>query len=1672
MTNPRRQGPSPGNTGNRPTMAPIRASNRLQGISPSQNLPRTPEGNHSRDDEPINNPSTSEEPQPSSRPRTVTNVRLAPSPTSTDSNIRTPTEGETQVDNQDTTEYPNAHDDPDPPNFDATQEEKEARNKMIRDYGEEMLAAYRETSFEGRDLWEDFLTAFRPHSIKTWNRSAQARWTCFLRERGVHVGTDRNVRRGQNLIDLLYRMDHIGSDKSTTIARPSVSNPTDRTNEYGLRGSGRYIDAARDTEGVICNAATKDGDATPPDDSDSSETSSDDGKKDIPRRTQERAAIQTDNRTQRGERNSLGINGLMKAYNGKTTFAGGWDEDLDNCLDIFFTLANMCELTDAERLKSLPVMLSGDALTYFSNHASKCTTFDSATSLLRKWYNSDEKKARILTEWQSMTLSNYMAKSPKESEVSVFRTFVAKLMSLQKQLDPSYHDDSFLRDRLLTAVDLPAVQVTLRDRMPRSSQQAVNRIANQLCDRPRSAGSIAACATLDDSDGEANAEANYSLGKVYGGEAKGVPKKPWKAKRNGRPYRSRHPRKRLSPDWIRGVKGCFVCGQDHRASTRHSREEVTSAINKLKSRHPQALLTVEDMAAVVELANDPHTESTSEEEVRWAVDTDDDETAEVLLASVTEEDSQDLEMAFANSAFLHGRTYSEDMDSALAVMNEQLAKRDSDQFEGVRLDTAANRRSVMSIRQYEAYQKEFGLRVPIRATERRTLRGIGGHGTIVGEAMIQIPFGDLGLVIDVTFTILEEDVPSLLSNRDMIDNGLDLSLQGRYLYKGSRKQPLALENYFLIYRWKAGTTPFALYSEGELRRIHRGFGHPSVRATEKLLERAAGENIDEDTRKALQQLERGCHTCRRYAGSPRRFKLTIGTGSLKFNHRIVADTMFINSRPVVHIVDEATHFTAAAFLKTQTTAELWRTICNLWCNVYMGPPDFLSVDQGTPYVSKEMKENLSAAGVTLDEAPVETPGAIGLVERYHSPLRKAYEKIRASLTREKATDADCLRMAVFANNSTIGPEGLCPMMLVFGAVPRPARASPAPTQIERQTAIEQAKKEVVKEQAKRRLAFALRHPSGPKGKERSERLRKLPAGSPVLIYRTKTKSWEGPFKFISIEDETAVVQLNRGRKIFRSTCVRPLVDSDLEHDHEETTAWLASGKRKDGDIVRKKITKEKQAAVTYEDSRMAELKGLVDDGTFRPVKLTTLKKDQRIFGSRFVDDLKRVGESLKRKSRLVAQNYSDDEATCIPTKAPTVQRFTQRLAMALASSLPGTTTYTRDVTQAYIQSKTNLEREVYIRAPKELGLPADYVLKVEKPLYGIPESGLHWYLTYLSHHVDNLGMNRARTDPCLLYRHKDNEIDGIILLQVDDTLGIATERFLKDEEKESKAFRCKERVVVGKTPISFNGLQLRMDTDRRGFISQPDKISNLKAASNQAEFASIRALAQYIGVNSRPDLCAPVQLIAPGGEPASKGEYKMLDKAVNFAKETIMQGLTFVHIDLNTARIVLMTDASFANAKGFRTQLGYLILLADDEGRCNIIHYGSNRCKRIARSVMAAEIQALVLGFDFAFVIRDMVEELTRRSVPIEAIIDSKTMFNVIARDGQTTERRLQIDIFALRQSYDNGELRRISWIPGTANPADALTKPVLNTRSPLFKLMQTNRLTKGALGWAMSRNN
>lgn len=61
------------------------------------------------------------------------------------------------------------------------------------------------------------------------------------------------------------------------------------------------------------------------------------------------------------------------------------------------------------------------------------------------------------------------------------------------------------------------------------------------------------------------------------------------------------------------------------------------------------------------------------------------------------------------------------------------------------------------------------------------MRGIGSRHTGVGTELVEISFTLLGIVPDVTFHIMDVNVPSLPSLKDMLDTDLDISITERKL---------------------------------------------------------------------------------------------------------------------------------------------------------------------------------------------------------------------------------------------------------------------------------------------------------------------------------------------------------------------------------------------------------------------------------------------------------------------------------------------------------------------------------------------------------------------------------------------------------------------------------------------------------------------------------------------------------------------------------------------------------------------------------------------------------------------------------------------------------------------------------------------------------------------------
>lgn len=66
-------------------------------------------------------------------------------------------------------------------------------------------------------------------------------------------------------------------------------------------------------------------------------------------------------------------------------------------------------------------------------------------------------------------------------------------------------------------------------------------------------------------------------------------------------------------------------------------------------------------------------------------------------------------------------------------------------------------------------------------------------------------------------------------------------------------------------------------------------------------------------------------------------KVPIASNALHFNHLPQVDNTFLDGKPVVQMVDEATYFAADRFIKMQITAVVWNVLLKMSFLIYMGP---------------------------------------------------------------------------------------------------------------------------------------------------------------------------------------------------------------------------------------------------------------------------------------------------------------------------------------------------------------------------------------------------------------------------------------------------------------------------------------------------------------------------------------------------------------------------------------------------------------------------------------------------------------------------------------------------------------------------------------------------------------
>ncbi|KAM4061611.1 reverse transcriptase (RNA-dependent DNA polymerase) [Hirsutella rhossiliensis] len=1301
-------------------------------------------------------------------------------------------------------------------------------------------------------------------------------------------------------------------------------------------------------------------------------------------------------------------NGIVDA-NTQQKFTKIWDKEknytgepydlLDDKLRIFMSICYNIQVKPDQFHALFPRILTGRAQTYYIDHINWTSTFRKAYDSIKQHFDTEVNHVHYYTEWTTISFNKLRADNATKSLHEVLQLLLDKLQLCQRALGNAYAGNVPLRTTLINACrGVPELEYALFKPAEgieplfadlRSSVET--HLARGIAPRYLQGGPQYH-QDLEEPSDHMDPNDHYYLDRRYnnnrgrfgqkgyrryrGNAQRGsynAPRGSFNSQRFNRPqgrYGHNHP-------WN---KKCFVCNKEGCWSTKHTAEERQRSRDQYVAHcHFIGITPPQDLTAYVldfeghemdahDDANDPWDEDDNE---------DNDNNPEQWHTS----------QMLCQQAFNHLITgedvYSTSQNNATPASQFMIEERYSRlRFQGIIIDTGAAKVSTAGYDQCIALQREDPAITLDKTTAGQASIKFGNGEAILslGSIALKTPLGR------ITFHILKTPTPFLLSLADMdrlgiYFNNLTDTIVGRTTLPVIRKWG---HPWFLLP--KTNEAAIAFLTESEIRTLHRRFGHPAVPRLHNLLRQAGHNDVTIDI---LENISRFCHHCQMHSQAPRRFKFTLKDDQ-EFNYEIVADVLYLGTpqRPVLHVVDTATAFQAARFLLSMSAKDTWEALRALWIDTYLGPPDTIKHDAGTNFASLEFRNEAKLMGITCKQVPVEAHWSVGKVERYHAPLRRAFEILHAEIGTFTSPES-ILQMAIKAINDTAGPNGIVPTLLVFGAYPRMALDSPpSATTLKRAAAAQKAMKMLRQLSAERQVQGALHTKNGPSS---TGVILSLPLQSEVRVWREKL-GWQGPFKISAIDGSNVTIDTINGPQTFRSTLVQPYFrdettipapaaaaadDSDIPvsdpasdsvpvsapapapvpapnppaprkrgrppgSKNKPKTTFLV---KKEEDAYQLAIKLRDEGIITtpgtpFEESDSTEIDDLLVRGVFSFERYNEAKHgNHHIFRSRMVREVKGKETKPYEKSRLVVQGHNDQEKTTLLTQSPTIQRVSQRLISAISPDLlsHGMTLSLRDITQAYPQAQTELFRTILTHLPAELEgrYPEGTIIRVIKPLYGIAEAGVHWFRTYHGHHVDNLDMSTSTYDLCFLITNKGPDNFGIVGMQTDDTLMLGTQRFSALEEAElvKAQFRAKPKTTMTPgTSIDFNGAKITLqDTTFHNALllqqkGQAAKIEpiDIKAYDRAQQYVEQRARGAYVASICQPEASFDISIAAQVQTPTEE-DCTTLNKRLQWQKDHQQRGLTYIPIDLANAKLIVFTDGSFANNKDLSSQLGFVI---------------------------------------------------------------------------------------------------------------------------------------------------
>ena len=470
-----------------------------------------------------------------------------------------------------------------------------------------------------------------------------------------------------------------------------------------------------------------------------------------------------------------------------------------------------------------------------------------------------------------------------------------------------------------------------------------------------------------------------------------------------------------------------------------------------------------------------------------------------------------------------------------------------------------------------------------------------------------------------------------------------------------------------------------------------------------------------------------------------------------------------------------------------------------------------------------------------------------------------------------------------------------------------------------------------------------------------------------------------------------------------------------------------------------------------------ELKSLHDNKTWTLVPKPSTRK---VLGGKWVYKLKKgpKGEILRHKARWVVRGFEQREGIDYnETFASVVKPMSYKALFAIAAA-QDLEIHQMDVKTAFLYG--DIDEEIFVEQPTELGDGSDRVCRLNKALYGLKQSPRIWYNT-LSNFLDTLGFKALDSDTGVFTK------DGtFIAIYVDDLLIAGpnlddieklkqslSNRFQMSDmgecsfylgmeiirDRKKRVIRLSQRAYLHKILADFDMLDSKpFDTpmDSKGLEPTPK--------GHQADPEEIhwyqRAIGSlmYLMLGTRPDIAFSVSYLSrhmanpiPSHKSAVKRVFRYLKGSQNL--ELVFLG--------ELQPLQGYTDSSYADDKNTRRSTsGYLFHMGS-----GAISWSSKRQSTVALSSCEAEYIAETQAAKEAIWLRRLLQEMLLQENPSPTTIFADNQGAIaLAKNPQFHARTKHIDtnVHFVREKQAEGVIT-LEYIPTEQQLADGLTKPL-----------------------------